>query len=137
MSGGSLNYFYSQLEEHRNDLGDKELNELVKDLAKLFHDREWYLSSDTGEGSWNESRDKFKKKWFTTEGHKETVVKIMNDIQNEVYTSFGIASRYCKDCDHFVAETSKDSSYGDCPYNPYCKVHTHETCENWSEKKYE
>ena len=38
MSGGSLNYFYGQLEEHIGDFGDKELDELVKDLAELFHD---------------------------------------------------------------------------------------------------
>ena len=53
MSGGSLNYFYSDLEEHEKDFGDKELNELVHDLAQLFHDREWYLSADTCEGAWN------------------------------------------------------------------------------------
>ena len=40
MSGGSLNYFYIELEEHAGDLGDKELNNLVMDLARLFHDRE-------------------------------------------------------------------------------------------------
>ena len=36
MSGGSLNYFCYQLEEHIGDFGDKELDELVKDLAELF-----------------------------------------------------------------------------------------------------
>ena len=50
MSGGSLNYFYSYLEEHVGDLGDKELDNLVLDLAKLFHDREWELSGDIGKG---------------------------------------------------------------------------------------
>ena len=65
MSGGSLDYFYSQLQEHIGDFKDKELDELVEDLAKLFHDREWYLSGDYCEGTWNEARDNFKKKWFT------------------------------------------------------------------------
>lgn len=51
MSGGSLNYFYSQVEDHVGDFGDRELDDLVKDLAQLFHDREWFLSSDTNEGS--------------------------------------------------------------------------------------
>ena len=41
MSGGSLNYFYSELESHDRDFGDLELNELVKDLAQLFHDRDF------------------------------------------------------------------------------------------------
>ena len=50
MSGGSLDYFYCMLEEHTNDFDDKELNNLVSDLAQLFHDREWYLSGDTSRG---------------------------------------------------------------------------------------
>ena len=75
MSGGSLGYFYNDLESHIGDFGDKELDELVKDLAKLFHDREWYLSSDTGEGAWNESRDRFKEKWFTAYGRQERIEK--------------------------------------------------------------
>ena len=37
MSGGSLDYFSCQLEDHVGDFGDKELDELVKDLAALFH----------------------------------------------------------------------------------------------------
>jgi len=36
MSGGSLNYFYSQLEDHVGDFDDRELDDLVKDLAKLL-----------------------------------------------------------------------------------------------------
>ena len=47
MSGGHLNYFCHSLEEHIGDFGDRELDDLVKDLAELFHDREWYLSGDT------------------------------------------------------------------------------------------
>ena len=46
MSGGSLNYFYSELEGHAGDFRDKELDDLVRDLAHLFHEREWFLSSD-------------------------------------------------------------------------------------------
>ena len=64
MSGGSLDYFYCSLEEHVGDFNDRELDDLVKDLAQLFHDREWYLSGDYGEGNWNASRDTFKIKWF-------------------------------------------------------------------------
>lgn len=50
MSGGSLDYFYCQLREHVGDFGDRELDELVDDLADLFHDREWYLSADDDKG---------------------------------------------------------------------------------------
>ena len=65
MSGGRLDYFYSSLEDHVGDFGDKELDELVKDMANLFYEREWYLSGDTCAGDWNEARDKFKNKWFS------------------------------------------------------------------------
>ena len=75
MSGGSLDYFYCQLQDHIGDFGDKELDELVKDLAELFHDREWYLSADYGIGDWNQARDNFKKKWFTKEGRKARIDK--------------------------------------------------------------
>lgn len=64
MSGGSLYYFYCDLEDHAGDFDDPELDDLVTDLAKLFHDREWYLSGDTSIKRWIESRDEFKKKWF-------------------------------------------------------------------------
>ena len=90
MSGGSLNYFYNELGEHIGDFNDKELDELVKDLSKLFRDREWYLSGDTGEGTWNEARDSFKKKWFTDIGRHERITKYLDDIRTEVLESFGI-----------------------------------------------
>lgn len=64
MSGGSLYYFYCDLEDHAGDFDDPELDGLVTDLAKLFHDREWYLSGDTSIDRWIKSRDEFKKKWL-------------------------------------------------------------------------
>ena len=72
MSGGSLNYFYSDVNEHVGDFEDRELDDLVKDLSQLFHDREWFLSGDTCEGNWNDARDAFKKKWFTPQGRQES-----------------------------------------------------------------
>lgn len=90
MSGGSLNYFYCELSEHEGDFGDKELDELVKDLAKLFHDREWYLSSDTGKGDWIISMNNFKKKWFTDIGRQERITRYLDEIRHDVLQSFGI-----------------------------------------------
>ena len=92
MSGGSLNYFYCQLQDHVGDFGDKELDELVSDLAELFHDREWYLSADTGRGSWEEARDAFKKKWFTKLGRQERIEKYLADFTEEIRRSFGIST---------------------------------------------
>lgn len=83
MSGGSLDYFCYTLEDHVGDFGDKELDELVKDLAELFHDREWFLSGDTCEGEWNEARDKFKAKWFTKVGRAERIEKYLYEAVEE------------------------------------------------------
>lgn len=134
MSGGSLDYFYSQLQEHTGDFEDKELDELVEDLAKLFHDREWYLSGDYCEGTWNEARDNFKKKWFTDVGRQERITKYLDDIRQEVLQSFGIAHQYYRDCKNWTAP-DKSHTYGKCSEHTSCLWHPCETCEKWEEKK--
>jgi hypothetical protein len=131
MSGGSLDYFYSQLNDHVGDFKDKELDDLVSDLAQLFHDREWYLSGDTGEGSWNEARDNFKAKWFTEIGRQVRIEKYLDDIKTEVLQSFGIAHKYCQDCKNWKKE---DENYGRCPFVKGCSFHKCETCEKWEKK---
>ena len=93
MSGGSLDYFYHSLEQHIGDFEDKELDELVKDLADLFHDREWYLSCDTSKDDWQKSRDKFKAKWFTKHGREERIEKYLTELADEVREQFGIKKR--------------------------------------------
>ena len=129
MSGGHLNYFYSYLEEHVGDFGDQELDDLVKDLAELFHDREWYLSDDTGEGDWREARDAFKSKWFTDVGRKDRIEKYLKQLSSEVLDSFGFGV-YCRDC---VEWTAKDDSeyYGRCKLNKNCLMHRSEHCDQF------
>ena len=82
MSGGSLNYFYCNLQDHIGDFGDKELDDLVADLAELFHEREWYLSCDSGKGDWVEARDAFKNKWFTKIGRQKRIEKYLKEFEN-------------------------------------------------------
>lgn len=133
MSGGSLNYFYAELQSHVGDLGDRELDALVKDLAELFHDREWYLSSDTGEGAWNEARDRFKEKWFTAHGRQERIEKILDDVRDEVLKSFGISDKYCKNCKHWKQESRENyEMYGNCSFHKSCLMHRSESCEKFS-----
>ena len=132
MSGGSLDYFYSQLNDHVGDFGDKELDDLVKDLAQLFHDREWYLSSDYGEGEWNEARDKFKKKWFTDIGREERVTKYLDDMRREVLKSFSIDNHYCQDCKYWKREDK--GKYGRCKFAKSWSLHQCDTCERWENK---
>ena len=132
MSGGSLNYFYSDVEDHIGDFDDPELDDLVRDLAKLFHDREWYLSSDTNEGAWRDARDAFKQKWFKEGARQERVEKYLSDIRREVLDKFGLSKEYCRFCSRWTRE--KDGSeYGSCDYEPHCLMHQGERCEHFAE----
>ena len=135
MSGGSLNYFYCDIESHIGDFKDKELDDLVRDLAKLFHDREWYLSSDTCEGSWNESRDAFKEKWFGKDSREKRIEKYLEEIKDDVYKQFGMSDKYCKNCEHWTKEEEKDSAYGWCDFTKGCMMHRCESCDKFSRKE--
>ena len=128
MSGGSLNYFCYQLQDHVGDFGDKELDELVKDLADLFHDREWYLSADYCEGSWNEARDAFKAKWFTEHGRQERIEKYLTEIGNEVRAMFGMKTDKCQSCKHWTKESDH---YGKCDFMTGCLSHRSKSCEKY------
>ena len=123
MSGGSLDYFYFKLEEHAKDLGDKELNELVADLATLFHDREWYLSGDTGEGDWNEARDAFKEKWFTEHGRQERIEKYLAEFAEEVRQTFGMSRRYC------WSTVEGYKTHGRCELDTRYMTHPSDSCD--------
>lgn len=130
MSGGSLNYFYCELQDHDKDFGDKELNELVSDLADLFHAREWYLSSDTGVGDWNEARDRFKAKWFTLHGRQERIEKYLDEIAEEVRESFGMSRRHCQHCKHWTEEEKGETyAYGRCPFTKGYVHHRSAPCD--------
>ena len=134
MSGGSLDYFYYTLEDHANDFDDKELNDLVSDLATLFHDREWYLSGDTSRGDWREARDKFKDKWFTEHGRQERIEKYLAEIGNEVREQFGLNRKYCKTCAHWSQRKNSDC-YGDCELGKSVAKHRCEFCDKWEPKE--
>lgn len=134
MSGGSLGYFYGELEGHANDLGDRELNELVKDLAGLFFAREWYLSGDTCEGDWVEKRDAFKEKWFKEGARAERIKKYLEQIRKEVLDSFGISEEYCKNCSSWTKEEDEESPYGRCKHHKGCMMHRSETCEKFNKR---
>ena len=133
MSGGSLNYFYSDLEEHIGDFGDRELDDLVKDLAQLFHDREWFLSSDTNEGTWREARDAFKAKWFTEAGRQDRIVSYLEEIRKEVLDSLGLNNERCKNCKHWTGKDCYDPEYGSCDFHEHCLMHRSESCRKFKQ----
>ena len=132
MSGGSLDYFYSELERHAGDLGDKELDDLVKDLSKLFYEREWYLSGDTCEGRWVEARDAFKKKWFSKYSREKRIDKYLEEIRTDLMRSFGLSDQYCINCKHWADED--EPPYGVCDITEGCLMHRHEYCEQFKRK---
>ena len=131
MSGGSLDYFYCQLQQHVGDFKDKELDELVSDLADLSHDREWYLSGDYGEGDWNEARDKFKQKWFSEGARAERIEKYLEETKAELMKSLGVYNKYCKDCNNWTQESE---NYGQCKFAKGHLNHKCDTCEKWEAK---
>ena len=125
MSGGSLGYFFCEVEQHAGDFKDKELDNLLKDLADLFHAREWYLSGDTGEGDWNEARDSFKAKWFSAGGRAERIEKYLAEITGEGRGMFGLGT-YCQECEHWTKEPGT-VAYGKCKFTSGCLTHRSET----------
>jgi hypothetical protein len=64
MSGGSMNYACYTIEEQARYLEDRELIDIAKDMAKLFHDAEWWHSSDIDEKDYRETVKWFKDKWL-------------------------------------------------------------------------
>ena len=133
MSGGSLSYFCYTLEEHVGDFADKELDGLVKDLAQLFHEREWYLSADTCEGNWKEARDAFKEKWFTEHGRQERIEQYLAEIAREVRDAFGMDTHRCQTCRRWHLDQKSDV-YGRCDFKKSCRMHRSESCEKWEDE---
>lgn len=92
-----MDYISYKLEEQegcfRGDRYEELLENELAAFAELLHAREWYLSCDTGEGSWNEARDEFLAKHLGIEP----------------------VSLYCEDCEHW--HPRQDSKYGDCECN--------------------
>lgn len=135
MSGGSLNYFYATLEDHAHDFDDKELNGLVTDLAKLFHDYEWFDSGDYGEGDWREAKQKFKKKWFTSAGRKERIERYILEGADELREIFGLnENKRCEYCKHWTPPKDKDNKYGSCEFVEHCSMHRFEVCKKWEKR---
>lgn len=65
MSGGSFDYGYCVIErDYVGRMEDREMNDLMNDIAKVMHDLEWWQSCDISEEDYRETVDKFKEKWF-------------------------------------------------------------------------
>lgn len=92
MSGGSMDYLCYRVEEVADQMGDRELIELIKDVAELLHDREWYLSGDYGDETWEKCVQKFKQKWFEQpreERLKALIEQTFNEAKRECMSMIG------------------------------------------------
>ena len=71
---------YSRVEEeYVGKMFDSQLNTMMKDLADLLHDLEWWQSGDYSEEAYREAVKKFKKKWFG-----QTKIDVQSCIENEI-----------------------------------------------------
>lgn len=131
MSGGSLGYFYGQLEEHVGDFADRELDELVQDLATLFREREWYLSGDKSERAWREASVAFKRKWLLGTKEREYVEQYMDEAKLGMLWMFGLSNEYCRNCKHWMSLEDAGFPYGDCDLVDERLVHGYDTCEKF------
>lgn len=123
MSGGSMNYFYLTLEEYSDALKDPELNDLVRDLAELFREREWFDSGDTSEGDWNKAVFDFKTKWFeeSRDGRLKGYLSDMMDGLKKAWCTYP----YCKDCSLWEAKEDSEA-YGECPLHKNTLHHAYD-----------
>lgn len=64
MSGGYLDYICYKLNDITDRIDDREIKDLIKDLAELLHDYKWWQSGDYGSETYYETLDEFKAKWF-------------------------------------------------------------------------
>ena len=93
MSGGSMDYVYIQVNEAARMTHDPEFAEMLRDVAKVLHDEEWWISADTCKETYLEELAEFKAKWFCgdrTERLKGYIDKEMGRMRGELYALIGV-----------------------------------------------
>lgn len=90
MSGGSYSYIYSKLlSECEGRMYDAEMDDLIKDLAKVLHALEWWQSCDASEDTYREEVARFKAKWFECDRStrlKDYIDTEMEKIRDKLYS---------------------------------------------------
>lgn len=87
MSGGYLDYICFKLENITDRIDDREIKELVKDLADLLHDYEWWQSGDYSSNSYDKKLKEFKAKWFgdnRNERLKDYLSTALDEVKAEI-----------------------------------------------------
>jgi hypothetical protein len=93
MSGGCKNYICYKIEnELVGQMHDKELDDLMKDIAELAHDLEWFEDADYSYDIYKATVDKFKNKWFgksRSERLKDYIDSSIDELKEELYNMIG------------------------------------------------
>ena len=95
MSGGSMDYISYRIEEYSADLCDRELTDLAKDMAEVYHDAEWWHSGEICEETYRKTVAKFKKKWLGSD--RELRLK-------------GYVNEIKEFCDDFISPEEKEDN---------------------------
>ena len=93
MSGGSMDYVCYRVEDAASMTHDPEFAELLHDAAKVLHDEEWWLSSDSTKEDYLEALAAFKRKWFggdRADRLKGYIDKDMEKLRDELYALIGV-----------------------------------------------
>ena len=88
MSGGSMNYICFKIEDAAKDVPDREIRDLMNDLAELMKSLEWWTSGDTNRDYYDKNLQKFKKKWFKDSRNirlKKYIDDSVNILKEELY----------------------------------------------------
>lgn len=86
-------HIYEHAKESSEDrMYDAEMDEMIKDLCKVLHDLEWWVSDDISEARYRQTVSWFKKKWF--EGDRQERLKGYIDsqigiVRKELYQLIG------------------------------------------------
>ena len=113
MSGGSMNYVCYTIEEQARYLEDRELIDIAKDFSKLFHDAEWWHSSDIDEKDYRETAKWFKDKWLRNGNIDERLRGYIDQIFDE-------AKQECK----LLVTGESDREVTKCPACGSSRVYT-------------
>lgn len=83
MSGGCMDYLCFKMQDACERIEDKEIKDLMKDLAELMHDLEWWQDGDYSSSDYYETLDKFKAKWFG-DRRNERLKEYLNNTLDEM-----------------------------------------------------
>lgn len=93
MSGGSMNYLFTSVNDAADEVADEEFSDLLKDVADVLHALEWWESGDWTYEQYKEALATFKAKWF--HGSREARLKgciddALERTKAELYALIGV-----------------------------------------------